>query len=525
MKPLRHGTCGRTPIEVEHAADAHCTNMNVRRSRLHRKRREHGDEAGVSTRPNILLINVDDLGWTDLGFMGSRFYETPNIDRLARDGCVFTNAYASAANCAPSRANMMTGLQPSRHGIYTVGNSDRGDSRTRRLIPVENNTELPSDMPTIARALQELGYRTGMVGKWHLSNDPTEHGFESNAGGCHSGMPPSYFAPYGIPVLEDAPKGEYLPERMAQAACEFLKTDDRRPFFLYFATYLVHTPIQGRDELVEKYKKKAADGHADGHHFNPVYAAMIESLDTSVGRVLDALSAGGRAHDTLVLFTSDNGGVYAISRQVPLRAGKGASYEGGIRVPMTVRWPGHTPAGSHCREPISNIDFFPTLLTMAGGDPDAYRLDGDDMSDLFQGKIRDGDERDLLWHFPVYLESGEPMLDDGRDPLFRTRPGTVLRRGDWKLHHYYEDDAWELYHLPSDMGERVDRSADEPRVLAQMKGRMLARLNDLAMPLPVEPNPDFCAATTAAREAEATIAPPPSTDSEDEWYRVMGYID
>ena len=302
-----------------------------------------------SPRPNVLLINVDDLGWTDLGFMGSTFYETPRLDQFAAGACVFPNAYAAAPNCAPSRACMLTGRYPGVHGVYTVGNPDRGEAATRRLIPVPNQEYISEDLPTLATCLGELGYHCGMIGKWHLSDDPLRHGFHENVAGCHRGSPKRYFAPYENPAIEDGPDGEYLPERLAKEAVDFLRRHQDEPFFLYYSTYLVHTPITGKDDLIRKYTEKLERGGGDEDHNNPVYAAMIEALDEAVGTVLDALRDQGLEENTLVIFVSDNGGIRAISRQTPLRAGKGSLYEGGVRVPLAIRWPGHLPAGSTSR--------------------------------------------------------------------------------------------------------------------------------------------------------------------------------
>ena len=476
--------------------------------------------------PNILLINVDDLGWTDLGFMGSTFYETPAINQLAKEGMVFTNAYAASANCAPSRACMLTGLMPGRHGIYTVGNSDRGDVKTRKLIPAENNTVLSEHLPTMATVLGDLGYETGMIGKWHLSEDPTRHGFETNIGGCHKGHPPSYFAPYKIPAIVDGPENEYLPERLANEASEFISRKRDKPFFLYYSTYLVHTPIEGKDGVVEKYKKKIDAGGATAEHYNPVYAAMIEALDQAVGKVLSALSESGQEENTLVIFVSDNGGIRAISRQTPLRAGKGSFYEGGIRVPMTVRWPGRVPAGAINQTPVSNLDFLPTFASIAGSSPSNYKFDGTDLADLITGKMDTGlEQRELLWHFPVYLQAYDCSLDEGRDPLFRTRPGAVLRKGKWKLHYYYEDDVCELYDIKSDIGERIDRAAEFPDIVARLKAVMDEKIRTLAPAVPTGDNPRYDDNYSRELQAEAAQTQPPSPLSEKEWLSVMRFVD
>ncbi|MCH2176252.1 MAG: sulfatase [Lentisphaeria bacterium] len=456
--------------------------------------------------------------------MGSSFYETTHIDALAAEGSLFTNAYASSANCAPSRACMLTGQYPSRHGIYTVGSSERGESKTRRLIPIVNQTNLPEGMPTMASILSELGYDTGIIGKWHISSNPKDFGFESNIAGCHKGHPGSYFAPYDNPALPDGPDGEYLPERLANEASAFIKQERDKPFFLYYSTYLVHTPIQGRDDLIEKYKKKLKDGLATEGHHNPVYAAMIEALDNAVGQVMQTLEEEGIADNTLVIFISDNGGIRSISHQTPLRAGKGSYYEGGTRVPCIARWPKKIPQ-MVSDYPFTNMDFLPTFIKLAGGSPADYQADGTEISLQLQGKSKELKDRPLFWHFPVYLDAYEPATDDGRDPLFRTRPGSIVRLGDWKLHHYYEDGAYELYNLKDDMGERhnlIDRDPDRAQELIKVLNTLRQQYD---MPGPLGPNPEFDATYTKELEDQVVIPPAPSSNPELDWYRVMQFID
>jgi|SaaInlStandDraft_1057018.scaffolds.fasta_scaffold02964_9 arylsulfatase A-like enzyme len=477
-------------------------------------------------RPNIILINADDLGWTDLGVMGSAFYETPHIDKLAASGCLYSKAYASAPNCAPSRANMITGRMPGAHGVYTVHSSDRGIASTRRLIPVENNEgDIPSDLPTIGHALKEQGYTTGVIGKWHVSQNPLEFGFDYNVAGCKKGHPPSYFAPYRIESLEDGDEGEYLPERLASEAVRFIESNIDRPFFLYYPTYLVHTPLQGKDEAVEKYKAKIERGESDERHFNPVYAAMVEELDRCVGKIVDSLEKLGLRKNTLLIFTSDNGGVREISLQTPLRAGKGALYEGGIRVPLIVSCPGRVPAGTHSTRPITNLDFYPSLLKVAGGSPEGRGLDGVDVSESFWDPMGASPERDLLWHFPAYLQATQRGVDDSRDLLFRTRPGTALQRGPWKLHYYYEDQGYELYHLGEDISERKDIKDEHPELVKEMKAEMERLIELKKLKEPSLLNPEFDEADHQKRLDAIKAESEPSAMSEDDWYRVMKLID
>ena len=437
------------------------------------------------TSPNIVLIVADDLGWKDVGYMGSSYYETPNIDRLAGQGMIFTNAYAGAANCAPSRACLMSGLNTPRHGIYTVGNSIRGNAKTRRLIPVKNTTVLADDFVTLAESLKKAGYVTGTFGKWHLGRDPRTQGFDVNVGGGIWGHPGSYFAPYHHPDIQ-APEGEYLTDRLTKEAMRFIETYKDTLFFLYLPYYAVHTPLQAKPLLKTYFKGKQGD-ECQG---NATYAAMIANMDSCVGALLNRLNALDLSDQTLVFFTSDNGGVYNISCQDPLRGGKGTYYEGGIRVPLTVRWPGYIPAGSRSDVPVTNLDFYPTLLDVTGTKPEHQKLDGQNILKVLtdQQTLKN---RPLFWHFPIYLEANKANSRAGRDPLFRTRPGTILRYGDWKLHHYYADDGYELYNLARDPGEKINLADQETDKLDEMKRMMNEWLKKTGAPVPVQPNPEF----------------------------------
>ena len=274
---------------------------------------------GSVAKPNILLINIDDLGWKDLGFMGSNFYETPNIDALSTRGMIFTNSYSCAANCAPSRACLMTGHYTPRHGIYTVGTSERGDSKDRKLIPVANIEYLIDGDLTLAEILKSHGYRTCNVGKWHIGEDPKEQGFDVNIGGANYGNPSSYFSPYKNKFLSDGPKGEYLTDRLVNEAINFIKNNKEKPFFINFATYAVHTPLQAKEEIVQKYKNKSPGSGQK----NAVYAAMIESMDQSIGKLIKCLEDEGKFKNTFIIFSSDNGGVYNISRTMAFKSREG----------------------------------------------------------------------------------------------------------------------------------------------------------------------------------------------------------
>lgn len=436
-------------------------------------------------RPNIVLINIDDLGWADLSSNSSTYYQTPNIDRLRSQGIYFPNAYAAAANSAPSRAAMITGKYSPRHGIYTVNPPDRGAAADRKLIAAPNADELPLDMPTMALHLQQNGYRTMHVGKWHLGADPTRQGFHINVGGNKAGHPKSYFSPYKNPNLSDGVQGEFLTERLTHQAIGLIEEHSLSdaPFFLYFATYAIHTPLQARPELVEKYKNRAASEA----HFNPTYAALVETADAAVGRLLAALDSLSLDRSTLVIFTSDNGGVYDLSRQWPLRAGKGSFYEGGIRVPMIFRWTGITPRGKECTEIVSQIDLFPTLCAMSNTHT-TEQLDGVNIETLVVGKAEKLAPRSLYWHFPAYLEGGNA---ETRDPKFRSRPVSVVRRGDWKMIRNIEDGSVELYNLAADIGEKNDVSQSNPNVIKQLTSDMDAWIKSTAAPVPSELNPKY----------------------------------
>ncbi len=437
--------------------------------------------------PNIVYINVDDLGWMDTGAYGSTFYETPNIDALAKMGMTFTNGYASAANCAPSRACLMSGQHTPRHGIYTVANSDRGDGRTRKLIPIPNTELLADSLITIAEMLKREGYKTGIFGKWHLGKDPRTQGFDINVGGSHRGNPgpDGYFAPYNLHDLQEAPQGENLTDRLTLEAIKFMQGAQGQPFFAYLPYYAVHTPLATSSTLEEKYLDKRGNARQN----NAKYAGMIETVDKNVGLLLNYLKASGHLKNTLIIFTSDNGAIRDISRQNPLRAGKGSYYEGGIRVPFIFSWEGRIAADTHNSVPITNLDIFPTLMELAESDLPAKVLDGNSLTPLFKGNTIA--ERDLFFHFPIYLQAYNTQTDEGRDSLFRTRPGTVLISGKWKLHHYFEDNGYELYDLGNDLGEQNNLAETHKERVVELGERMNAWRAHLSAPIPRETNPDY----------------------------------
>ena len=439
-------------------------------------------------KPNIVYINIDDLGWTDLACYGSKYYETPNIDRLVSMGLKFTDAYASASNCAPSRAGLLTGQYSPRHGIYTVNSSERGNAKDRKLIPTANTVTLADSIFTIAEALKRAGYITASMGKWHLGDDPKTQGFDINIGGNHSGHPKTYFSPYQNKNLTDGPIGEYLTDRLTDEAIGFLRNNKNRTFFLYMTYYTVHTPIEGKEELIRKYQKK----RASLQHKNATYAAMIEAMDTNVGRLVDTLEELKLTDNTLIVFTSDNGGLFTVSEQFPLKYGKGAYYEGGTRVPLIVRWDGEIKANSVSDVPVINLDFYPTLLEISNASYKKGQIpDGVSLTPILfdLGTIKD---RALYWHFPIYLEAQNGYNEfTGRDPYFRTRPGSTMRYGKWKLHQYFEDGAVELYNLDTDLTEQNNLAEINPKKTSELLIMLDAWRSNTNAAIPDQLNPKY----------------------------------
>ena len=438
-------------------------------------------------KPNIVLIVADDLGWSDLSYMGSEYYETPNIDKLSKSGMTFYNGYASSANCAPSRATMLSGKYHTEHGIYTVRNSDRGSRKTRKIIPIETKSTLDLDFFVIPEMLKEMGYINGHFGKWHLGDvgfHPEDSGFDVNVGGNRHGGPGGYFAPYPNPDLENEPKGEYLTDRIGDEVIKFIDINKENNFFAYVPFFSVHTPIQSKPDYQKKYSNK----ESNEFHNRADYAGMIQSLDENIGKILDKIDALNLSENTLIIFTSDNGGIRAISNQYPLRAGKGSYYEGGIKVPMIFSWKGKIEAKTESYERVSNLDFYPTIKKLVGYN-ESIDLDGEDLTPIFKGeKLK---KRELYFHFPVYLEPYRVQLDSGTDPLFRTRPGTVIIKDNWKLHHYYEDNQFELYDLEKDVSEFKNLA----EINKEKKNELLIDLNNWRKtnnaPIPSRLNPYY----------------------------------
>ena len=435
----------------------------------------------ADTRPNFVFILIDDLGWSDVGCYGSKFYETPSIDRFASTAMRFTNAYAACPVCSPTRASILTGKYPAKLHLtdYIPG---EGNVRAGKMLIPKWTQMLPESEVTISRVLQQAGYATASIGKWHLGPKeatPDKYGFDVNIAGGAFGHPPDYFFPYGKPpqqlphISQAGAKGEYLTDRLTDEAEKFLTSAKDKPFFLYFAHYAVHTPLLARPDLLAKYKAKQPIDEQK----NAAYGAMVESVDQSVGRILKLLDDRKLADHTIVVFFSDNGGLWpqATSNR-PLRAGKGFAYEGGIREPLLIRWPGNTKAGASSNTPIISMDFYPTMLEMAGLKGNAEhnkQVDGLSIVPLLKqtGEI----QRDALyWHYPHYWRGGQ------------SRPFGAVRSGDWKLIEYYEDMRAELYNLKDDIGESNDLAATNPQKAAELRGMLHAwrQRMDAQMPTP-----------------------------------------
>ena len=438
-----------------------------------------------SPKPNIIIINVDDLGWKDLGYMGSEFYHTPNIDELSKQGVVFMNAYSGASNCAPSRASLMSGLNTPKHGIYTVGNPERGDKRTRKLIPSKNTRFLNDSINTIPKLLKSKGFVTANFGKWHINKDPLSHGFDFNIGGSNKGNPGKngYFSPYKIDFIESNFNGEYLTDRIAKEAISFFKKNQKKSFFANISFYSVHTPIQGKKEWIDFYKLKEGENGQD----NNAYGAMVSSVDENIGKIIQSLKQLNLYESSLIFFTSDNGGIRAISNQYPLRAGKGSYYEGGIKVPLIIKWPNMSKKNTVNYSNVSQLDFFPTILDVIKNDLKPNNLDGTSLKNHLTNSTKIN--RDLFFHFPIYLEAYNKSEDQGRDPLFRTRPGSVIISNNWKLHHYFEDNEVELYDLKNDPSEAINLIKTDRDVAVKLFQKLKKWRKNNKVFIPSEPNP------------------------------------
>jgi arylsulfatase A-like enzyme len=460
----------------------------------------------TSPQPNILLIFVDDLGWKDVGYQGSDFMETPNLDQMAKDGMIFSAGYAAAGNCAPSRACLISGTYTPRHHVYAVGNTSRGPKASQRLVPIPNKSGLPERVVTMADALKAAGYVTGHFGKWHISGKdgttPKKQGFDvsfesmseeekEDAGEKNKADPPS--DPKGVLTL-------------TRKAGEFMAANRDKPFFCYLAHHAIHGPLRARPESLAKFEAKASAAKQG----DPMYAACTYDLDAGVGLLLAKLKELGLEENTMVVFTSDNGGT-GRNLQEPLRGAKGCYYEGGIREPFLVRWPGVTKPGSRSDVPVINVDLFPTFLAAAGAPvPDGKVLDGESLLPLLKGEgalTRPA----IFWHFPGYLDG---PVNRGREldarTGFRTRPVTVIRKGDWKLHLYHEEwkldggreslatnNAVELYNIAKDIGEQNNLANTETTKRDELVNDVTAWWKSTGALVPQKTNPNYDKNATA----------------------------
>jgi arylsulfatase A-like enzyme len=434
-----------------------------------------------ATQPNIVFILADDLGYTDLGCFGSGYYETPNIDKLAGQGAKLT-CHHHCQNCTPTRAALMSGQVGARTGVYTVGGIDRFDWQSRPLRPVENVTQLPLNRDTIAQQLKKAGYATGMFGKWHIGQNgpyhPSKRGFDEAVVTMDK-----HFNFETSPPM-DYPKGQYLADFLTDKAVDFIGRNKAKPFFLYLPHFGVHSPHDAKPELVAKFKnKKPVGGHG-----NPVYAAMIASVDESVGRVMRALQDHQLADNTVLVFASDNGGVGGYVREgikadgkditdnAPLRSGKGSLYEGGTRVPLIVRWPGVVKAGGSVSVPTIHVDVYPTLLEIAKAPKPRQVLDGQSLVPLLGDSEAKLAREAIYQHFPGYLGSGPRK--------WRTTPVSTVQAGDWKLMEFLEDGHLELYNLGDDLGESRNLAGAMPEKAAELRLKLLAWRKEVKAPMP-----------------------------------------
>jgi len=452
----------------------------------------------AADQPNIVYILADDLGWTDVGCQGSKYYETPNIDRLASQGMRLTR-YHNCQNCQPTRAALMTGQYAPRTGIYTVGGIERFEWQSRPLRPVDNVVQLPLDKITIAQVLKQAGYATGMFGKWHLGNNDKYHPGQRGFDEAIVSMGQHFDFVTHPPV--EYPKGQYLADFLADKAVDFIRRHKDGPFFLYLPHFAVHAPHHAKDELIVKFKPKPGVG---GHN-NPTYAAMIASVDESVGRIMALLDELKLADNTVLIFSSDNGGVGGYVREgvkqagdvtdnAPLRSGKGSLYEGGIRDPFIVRWPGKVKPGSTCDVPAIHVDVFPTFAELAGAkSPANQALDGESLVALFRdsnAKLK----RDAIYqHFPGYLGAGPGS--------WRTTPVGIIEIGDWKLMEFFEDGRLELYNLRDDIGETTNLAKKMPEKTKELHDRMLNWRQEIKAPMPT-PNKGEAVPQKAAKKGK-----------------------
>lgn len=440
--------------------------------------------ASEPRRPNVIVILADDLGWTDLGCYGSDLHRTPHLDRLAKKGMRFKQAYSACTVCSPSRAALLTGKYPARLRITDWIPGLMPDN-PKLLVP-DWTKHLPTSEVTLAELFRAMGYLTGMIGKWHLGGEdyyPEKHSFQINIAGTDKAAPPSYLAPWKIPTLPEGKDGDYLTDRLTDEAVKFIEGARDRPFFLYLSHFAVHTPIQGRPDLVAKYKGM---DRKERNHKNPIYAAMVESLDESVGRIVAKLRELGLEENTIIIFTSDNGGRIPTTSNRPLRFGKASAYEGGVRVPLIIHWPGHTKPGRESDTPVITMDLFPTVVEMASlripmekAKKDGPGCDGLSLAPLLResGGLK---RTELFWHYPHHQHY----------QLGGTMPYGAIRSGDYKLIEFFNDMHIDLYDLKNDIGEENDLAKTRPKIAEQLRARLREWRREVGAQMPT-PNPKY----------------------------------
>jgi arylsulfatase A-like enzyme len=453
------------------------------------------------SKPNVLFILADDFGYHDMSSSGSTYYETPNLDKISKEGMTFTDGYAACQVCSPSRASIMSGKSPARHGITDwigakSGEDWRKTGRFNKLLPAEYNHNLEKKYITLPEAMKEAGYKTFFAGKWHLGEEgswPTDHGFDINKGGWTLGSPSGgYYSPWENPNLDNIKDGENLSMRLAEETVTFMKQHKDSSFFAFLSFYAVHGPIQTTEAKWKKYRDKAAVNGIDSTGFemakylpvrtkqdNPIYAGLVESMDDAIGKVLSSLEEMGLDKNTIVIFTSDNGGVASgdafATSNLPLRGGKGVQYEGGIREPYFIKVP-WLEGGQKNSTPVTGTDFYPTILELIGENPKPEEhSDGISLVPLLEGKTLN--ERPLYWHYPHYGNQGG-------------EPSSIVRLGDWKLIHYYEDGREELYNLKNDLYETTDVIKNNKELASQLSETLFTYLKSVNANFP-QKDPEY----------------------------------
>lgn len=444
----------------------------------------------AQARPNIVLVLVDDLGYSDVGFNGARFYETPHIDALASDGQILSDFYSGGANCSPTRASLMTGMYTPRHGNYTPGGKAKGSVREMRFAvpshgasgPIydafpSHNGRLDPAHTSVAEILAAVGYSTARIGKWHLG--PDDQGFAVS--------------------LHDRPRGQESPsapddaERLTDAALEFIAQNRAKPFFLYLAYHDVHSPLQAREDVVAKYQAKLGTFSDTSFSWNPTYAAMVEAVDTSVGRLRARLEQLDLAENTLFMLSSDNGASPYSTTNKPLKGGKGSFFEGGIRVPTCIAWPAVIEPGTRSSVPLTSVDLMPTFAEVAGAAlPSGQPTDGESFVRILEG-AKALQRESIFWHYPLYLVGGDQLLPvyGTETKRWRAVPSSAIRKGDFKLIYYYEYDSYKLFNLRDDISEEHDVAQQMPAKAHELLAELRAWVRDTGAPVPDRPNPAF----------------------------------